>query len=147
MNQSPSYGERARRQALWNLVAQSLIVGLPGIILTAAGRSGAIPGHALFSAIVWTAPRVLGAAALWGVRKRAVRGTLPTRLLFRAALVACSVPAVTALALLGGWGILALNQDPSALMAIAELDSTLSSVCLGLGFVTFALGFWFGKPR
>jgi len=147
MTTGASYGLKARRQAFWSLVAQAAAVGLPGVLLAATGRAGALPSSALLSAILWTFSRVLGAAALRSVRQRPVEPSLPTRLLFQAGLAACWLPAVTALAILAGWGILAFQQEPSVLMVTAELDSTLSSICLVIGFVAFALGFWFGKPE
>ena len=142
-----TYGFRIRWQALWVLSAQVAIVGSPGVVLGLIGDADSLDSSPLLSALVWTLPRILGIAGLWSVRKRFVVDGLPTRLLFRAGVVACWVPLVTALALLGGWGILALQKDPSVLMVTAELDNTVSNACLAVGFVTFGLGFWLGKPR
>lgn len=140
------YGARLRQQAFWSLLAQAAAVTLPGLVLAAVGGKPGLERAWLLGAGMWAMPRALGAAGLWSVRHRPVRATWPTKLLFRLGAVACWVPAVTAVALLGAWGLMAAQGDPSPLMAIAELDNTLSIACLGVGAAAFALGFWLGRP-
>lgn len=146
MTTAPSYGARLRQQAFWSLLAQAAAVTLPGLALAAAGVNLGLERTWLLGAGIWAMPRALGAAGLWSLRRRPVSATWPTRTLFRLGVAACWIPAITAVALLGGWGLVAAQGDPSPLMAIAELDNTLSIVCLAAGAAAFGLGFWFGRP-
>lgn len=147
MSQGSPCGWPLRRRALWSLAAQALVVALPGLALAAAGLQS-VPGRGwLLGTTLWALPRAAGAIALWSTRRQSVRETWLTRLLFRLGAVVCWVPAPTATALLVGWVLFALQDDSSALMAAAELDSTLSALCLGVGVLAFGLGFRLGRTN
>ncbi len=146
MSEEPAYGRRLRQQAFWGLVAQAAAVALPGWILAAAGLGAGLGRGWLLGAGLWALPRAAGAAALWSTRGWPVRPTWITKVLFWVGAAACWVPAATAAALLVGWALLALRGDGSALMAVAELDNTLSVLCLGVGALAFGLGFRLGNP-
>lgn len=147
MSPGSPYGWPLRRRALWSLAAQAAVVALPGLALAAAGLQGE-PGRGwLLGTTLWALPRAAGAIALGSTRRQPVRETWLTKLLFRVGEAACWAPAPTATALLVGWGLFALQGDSSALMAAAELDSTLSALCLGAGVLAFGLGFRLGRTN
>lgn len=146
MSGRSAYGWGLRQQAFWSLVAQAAVVALPGLALAVAGPQGGPDRGWLLGTTLWALPRAAGATVLWNTRRYPVRATWPTKALFRVGAAACWAPALTAVALLVGWALLALRDDGSALMAAAELDSTVSILCLGVGVLAFGLGFRLGRP-
>jgi hypothetical protein len=137
----------ARGKAFWSLVAQAAVIALPGLLLAATNRTTPLPTNAWVAAVMWPLPRLIGIAALWRTRNQRLTENLATRLLLQLGILCCWIPAIGAFALLVGWLMLGLAQDPSPIMAISELDNTVAFACLALGFLSFGAANLIGRPR